>query len=295
MNINFRCGFVSITGRPNVGKSTLMNSFLGEKLSIISPKPQTTRQSVKGILSDENKQIIFLDTPGYVKPRYELHEKMLYYIRESLLDTDLILFITDVRTFPTDYDNEVLKIIDKIKIPKFALLNKIDLVEDDFLKEQTDKISENSQFDKIIPISAKHKTNLLELEEAVTSFMPLNPPYYNPDELSDLPMRFFVQEIIREKIFLNYSDEIPYSSTAVVESYKDFPNKSIIHANIWIERKSQKPILIGKNGSMIKKIRLEAEKEIHGMTGKRVKLELWVKIKNDWRKKKNALKEFGYK
>lgn len=293
MNLKFRAGFVSIVGKPNVGKSTLMNKLLGEKLSIISPKPQTTRQQVKGILTDESRQIVFLDTPGFLKARYELHRKMQEYLRNSLKDSDLIIFITDAHKFPTDYDNQLREMLNKIKIPQIAILNKIDLVKEDVTKEKIKQLS-LLNFEKVIPLSALNQNKFDDLLTLITDFLPFNPPFYSPDDISDLPMRFFVQEIIREQIFLKYRDEIPYASTVVVEQYKDFPNKVEISANIWLERKSQKPIMLGKNGEKIKAVRIASEKEIHKILSKRTKVELWIKIKPNWRKKKNALKEFGY-
>ncbi len=290
---NFKSGFVSIVGRPNVGKSTLMNSVMGEKLSIISPKPQTTRRQVKGIFTDTQKQIVFLDTPGFLQPRYELQEKMMEYIVNSLRDSDVIIFMTDIRSFPTDYDEMVLKMISRLKAPKIALLNKTDLSNPEQVIEKTAML-EKFDFEEIMAISALLMKDRSFILDSISKLLPFGPPFYAPDEVSDLPMRFFVQEIVREQIFLNFQDEIPYSSTVTVELYKDFPNKVEISANIWLERNSQKPILIGKNGEKIKKIRINSEKEIHKLISKRVKLELWVKIKEKWRKKKNALKEFGY-
>ncbi len=292
MNIHFKAGFVSIIGKPNVGKSTLMNKILKEKISIISPKPQTTRQQVKGIYNDNEKQIIFLDTPGFVEARYELHNKMLEYLMRSISDSDLIIFITDAHHYPTDYDKKILEILKSIRKPKIAILNKIDLV-DDFDTQVSDL--EKLDFIKVIPISILQINDFDFFLESIAEHLPENPPFFDPEEISDLPIRFFVQEIVREQIFLNYSDELPYASTVVVEKYQDFDNKVKIYANIWLERKSQKPIILGKNGTMIKKIRLASEKEIHKIVRKRVKLDLWIKIKPNWRKKKNALKEFGYR
>ena len=289
----FRAGFVSIVGKPNVGKSTLMNKLLGEKLSIISPKPQTTRQQVKGIFTDETRQIVFLDTPGFLKARYELHRKMQEYLKNSLKDSDLIIFITDAPKFPTDYDNQLCEMLNKIKTPKIAILNKIDLIEEDIKNEKMKQLSQLS-FEKLIPLSAINHDKLDDLLTLITDYLPINPPFYSPDDISDLPLRFFVQEIIREQIFLKYRDEIPYASTVTVENFKDLPNKVEISANIWLERKSQKPILLGKNGEKIKAVRLASEKEVHKILKKRTKLKLWIKIKPNWRKKKNALKEFGY-
>lgn len=290
---NFKSGFVSIVGRPNVGKSTLMNAVMGEKLSIISPKPQTTRQSVKGIFTDTSKQIVFLDTPGFLQPRYELQEKMMEYITSSMKDSDVLIFMTDIRSFPTDYDDLVLAMFAKIRKPKIALLNKTDLATPGMIEEKTELLKKHN-FDEIMAISALEMKDRSYILDSVGKFLPYGPPFYAPDEVSDMPMRFFVKEIVREQIFLNYKDEIPYSSTVTVEVFKDFPNKVEIAANIWLERESQKPILIGKGGEGIKKIRINSEKEIHKLLEKRVKLELWVKTKHKWRKKKNAIKEFGY-
>ncbi|MDP8211502.1 MAG: GTPase Era [Candidatus Stygibacter australis] len=293
MDNKFKSGFVTIIGKPNVGKSTLMNRLLGEKLSIVSPKPQTTRHQIKGILNGEDLQIIFLDTPGFLEPRYELHNRMMDYIKIALKDADLILFITDANHFPTDYDQQMLKLIGNIKIPKLALLNKIDLVEPETIEPLLVELRKED-FDKVIPISLLVEKDIAPFLDTITTYLPYNPPYYGPEELSDLPLRFFAQEIIREQIFLNFRDEIPYSSTVMVENYQDFPNKVEIDANIWLERKSQKIILIGKGGEKIKSLRMNAEREIYKITGKRAKLTLWIKIKPNWRKKKNALKEFGY-
>jgi len=294
MEKNFRSGFVSIVGKPNVGKSTLINKFLKEKLSIITPKPQTTRQQIKGIFNDEDKQIIFLDTPGYLKPRYELQEKMLEYIKRALSDSDLIIFMTDAKNYPSDYDEQLLAMLQKIRIPKIAILNKIDLVTQELI-DNKHEILKKQNFDETIPISLKNTADIEPLLDLITGYLPFNPPFYGQDELTDLSEKFFVQEIIREQIFLNYQQEIPYASTVVVEQFKELPNRIEISANIWLERKSQKPILIGKNGTNIKALRIASEKEIYKILGKRIKLDLWIKIKPNWRKKKNALKEFGYR
>jgi GTP-binding protein Era len=290
----FKSGFVVIVGKPNVGKSTLINLILKEKLSIVTPKPQTTRQSIKGIYTDEQRQIIFLDTPGFLQPKYLLQEKMMEYLLSSLKDADLIVFITDVKTFPTEYDEQLLEIIKKSNTPKIAILNKTDLANQTEVTEKQIMLSEYG-FDKIFTSSFITYFDKDLFLDTITQYLPENPPFYDPDTVSDQGMKFFVQEIIREKIFLNFSQEIPYSTTVTVEQYKEYDNKVEILANIWLERQSQKPIIIGRNGEMIKKIRVQSEKEIHAIVGKRVKLQLWVKIKKNWRKKKNALKEFGYK
>ena len=290
---DYRCGFVVIIGKPNVGKSTLMNRLIGEKLSIVSPRPQTTRHTVKGIFSDPTGQIVFLDTPGFLEPRYELHHQMINKITNSLNDADVILYITD-NNYPTDYDKKVSAIILKrVKITKIALINKRDLYTPERL-QQVDTELRSSGFDLVHAISATQDTDFSELINILKQHLPYSPPFYDPENLSDLPTRFFAQEIIREQIFLQFKDEIPYSSTVTIESYHDLPNKVEIQANVWLERKSQKIIFIGENGSKIKSVRLAAEKEIYKFVGKRVKLELWVKLKANWRKKRNALKEFGY-
>jgi len=294
MNSLYRAGFVSIVGKPNVGKSTLMNKLLGEKLSITSPKPQTTRQQIKGIISDDNRQIILMDTPGFVEARYELHNKMLEYINNSLKDSDIIIFMTDAKKFPTDYDKQICENLKRLKVPKIAILNKVDLTDEITVDKKLELLQEYD-FEKIIPISILKVSDLNPFLDELTKLLPFNPPFYSTDEISDLPMRFFAQEIIREQIFLNFDDEIPYASTVVVEQYHDFPNKLVIAANIWLEKKSQKPIVIGKEGRKIKALRVAAEKEIHKIVEKRVKIDLWIKIKPNWRKKQNALKEFGYR
>ena len=294
MNSNYRAGFVSIVGKPNVGKSTLMNKLLGEKISIISPKPQTTRQQIKGIISDDDRQIILMDTPGFVEARYELHNKMLEYIKNSLKDSDVVIFMTDAKKFPTDYDKQIIQNLTKLSVPKIAILNKIDLSDEITVNKKIELLKEYD-FERIIPISVLKTSDFNIFLSELTKLLPFNPPFYSTDEISDLPMRFFVQEIIREQIFLNFDDEIPYASTVVVEQYHDLPNKVVIAANIWLEKKSQKPIVIGKNGMKIKAIRISAEKQIHKIVEKRVKIDLWVKIKPNWRKKQNALKEFGYR
>jgi len=290
---DFKSGFVAIIGKPNVGKSTLLNRIMGEKLSIVSPRPQTTRHSIKGIYTSEKEQIVFLDTPGFVEARYELHHNMINAIESSLIDADLIIFMTD-NHFPTDYDERVVAIVMKrVKVPKIAVINKDDLFDDEYKEATKNKLLE-AGFDRVVTMSALNDEELSDFISDVTAFLPYSPPYYDKDNLSDMPVKFFAQEIIREQIFHMFREEIPYSSTVTIESFKEFDNKVEISANIWLERKSQKIILIGEKGSKIKEIRQASEKGIYELTGKRVKLELWVKIKQDWRKKSNALKEFGY-
>ncbi len=289
----YKCGFVAIIGKPNVGKSTLMNHLIGIKLSIISSKPQTTRQSLKGFYSDEKKQIIFVDTPGFLKPRYELHNRMLDIIKNSLKDSDLIVFITDANHFPTDYDKELLAELKSFRTPKIALLNKIDLVTQEVIDEKLGML--RTIFDRAEGISALKGEKTGELLDIFADMLPYSPPLYDPENLSDLPMRFFAQEIIREKIFLNYGDEIPYSTAALIESYQEDEERVTIAATIWIERSSQKPIVIGKGGASIKKVRLDAQRELRNFIGKAVTIELFVKIKKNWRKNNSSLNELGFR
>jgi GTP-binding protein Era len=219
---------------------------------------------------------------------------MVEYINQSLKDSDLILYICDANYYPTDYDRKIYENIAKMNIPKLALLNKIDLVSNDKLANLKKQMQELN-FEEVIPVSLTQATEVQGILTKIKRFLPYGPPFYDPDDISDLPVRFFIQEIIREQIFLHLRDELPYASTVVVEQFKETENKIEIAANIWLERKSQKIIIIGKQGQMIKKIRIASEKEIHRIMGKRIKLSLWIKIKPNWRNKKNALKEFGYR
>ncbi len=290
---NYRSGFATIIGKPNVGKSTLLNRLIGEKLSIVSPKPQTTRHRVKGIYTDKERQIVFIDTPGYLKPRYELQKQMMKSIEEGINDSDLLIFITDHK-FPTDYDKQLCEIIKKEKrVNKFAILNKIDLMSDDIKDNIVSQLTDIG-FSEIACISAVKDENMSVLIESISRYLPQSRPYYPLDDLSDMPVRFFAQEIIREQIFLSFRDEVPYSSTVTVEKFIELDNKIEILANVWFERRTQKIIFIGEKGKKIRSITEQSERELYKFLKKRVKLELWVKIKQDWRKKKNALKEFGY-
>ncbi|MBN1948627.1 MAG: GTPase Era [Candidatus Cloacimonetes bacterium] len=293
MDSTYRSGFIAIIGKPNVGKSTLVNRLVQDKLSIISPKPQTTRRQIKGIISDEQRQLVFLDTPGYLKPRYELHNRMLKYIEDSLQGADVIMFVTDSPGYPTDYDREMLLTLKRYRAPRICILNKIDLTSPAQVELQLQELAEHG-FEKLFPVSALLDDNFNLILDTLTNLLPFSPPFYDTDQLSDLPQRFFVQEIIMEQIFLNFREEIPYSSTVVVENFQETEKAVEIYAHIWVERKTQKPIILGKNGEKIKAVRLASEKEIYRLLGKSVKLQLWVKIKPRWRYKKNALKEFGY-
>jgi len=293
--LNFKAGFVSIIGKPNVGKSSLMNAFLGEKLSITTPKPQTTRQNLLGILSHDDYQIVFIDTPGFLKPRYLLQQKMQSSISEALKGVEVLLFICDIETFPTDYDTQVSSIILKSKIPKLAVINKIDLAKNDKAIEEVKATIADWGFEDIFFISATKDIGLKVLFEKILLLLPNHPPYYPIDNISDRNMRFFAQEIIREKIFLHLHQEIPYSTAVTVDMFEEEDDRAEVWANVFVETHSQKKIIIGKNGEMIKEIRLAAQRDIRYLIQKKVRLHLWIKIRKNWRKKERVLKEFGYK
>lgn len=290
---DFRSGFVTILGKPNTGKSTLLNRILGEKISITSPKPQTTRYAIKGILNSDDHQVIFIDTPGFLKPRYELQERMQKIWAESFSDVDLITFMSDVLSFPTDYDLEVLELLREVKTPQIAVFNKIDLKADiprQALLERLPATIRETHF-----ISARTGEGVPELLSVLLKLLPEHEPYYDPDQLSDLPMRFFAQEVIRESIFHLFEQEIPYATAVLVEKYTEEPDRTVIDAVIWLERQSQKPIIIGKKGANLAKIRNYAEEQLSNWLGMPVQVHLWVKVNPKWRRKSTALRELGFR
>ena len=321
-NDNFKAGFVSIIGKPNVGKSSLMNAFLDQKLSIITSKPQTTRQNILGILTGKDHQIVFIDTPGFLKPRYLLHEKMQKSILNSLKDADIIIFISDIATFPTEYDNQVCELIQKLplrdkehrekikfkkptlylgssvvnqqhNIPKIAVINKIDLANENAIKK-ANIVLNNFEFDKHFFISVRDGINISNLKNGIINLLPNHHSYFPEDDISTHTTRFFAQEIIREKIMQNLKQELPYSAAVTIEQFSESQDKADIYANIYVETNSQKKIIIGSGGEVIKKIRQVAERDIHYLINKKVKLHLWIKVRKNWRKKERILKEFGY-
>lgn len=292
VSAKFKSGFVAIIGKPNTGKSTLMNRILGEKLSITSSKPQTTRYAIKGILNDPARQIVFIDTPGFLKPRYEMQSRMLKIWSDAFKDVDVIVFMTDIAKFPTDYDLEVLTILKAIKNPQIAVFNKID--SNRVYDEEALKARLPQSINECIFISALRGDAVDELISLIDKYLPYHEPYYSEDDLSDLPMRFFAQETIREGIFRQFEEEIPYATAVLIERYQELEGKTIIDAVIWIERQSQKLILIGKKGESLAKIREYAERELSRFTGTPVQIHLWVKINPNWRKKNNSLKELGF-
>ncbi len=289
-----KAGFVNIVGNPNVGKSTLMNDLVGERVSIITSKAQTTRHRIMGILNTPEYQIVFSDTPGVLSPKYKLQQSMLDASEGALTDADILLYVTDVVEDPTK-NAEFLAKVAKETVPVLLVINKIDLV-----KEQADLEAIVARWQQmlpnaeIFPISAKLHFNVENLMKRIVELLPDSPPYFGKDALTDKPARFFVTEIIREKILLNYDKEVPYSTEVIVEKFEEKENSIHIMAVIYVERDSQKAIIIGHGGSRIKKVGIEARKDIETFFDKRVYLELFVKVEPNWRNRDNKLRAFGY-
>ena len=294
-----KSGFVNIIGRPNVGKSTLMNAMVGERMSIITNKPQTTRHRIIGIMNGEDHQVVFSDTPGIIEdPAYRMQEVMNRFVNTTFEDADIMMFVTDVEERYAD-DDPVLEKLRNMEVPLFLVLNKVDLISDGRLLQLIKEWNERVPFTETIPISALHHSNTGRLLEVILQYLPEGPPYYPKDQLTDRPERFFVSEIIREKILLLYHQEVPYSSEVIVTSFKeDETNKGEalvrIGADIYVARNTQKAIIIGKGGSAIKKLGTEARKDIEKFLEKKVFLELHVKVKDNWRDDDRMLKHFGY-
>lgn len=291
-NKQHKAGFVNIIGNPNVGKSTLMNALVGEKLSIITSKSQTTRHRIMGIVNGEDFQIVYSDTPGIVNPHYKLHESMMTFVNSALHDADLFLLVTEVgETFKRQ---EILQKIISSKIPVILVINKIDLSNQNVVADKIAYWQNQIPHAYIIPASATEKFNIEAIFEKILELLPQNPPYFPKDELTDKSMRFFVSEILREKILLYYQKEIPYSTEVAVESYQEREGIDHISVIIYVERESQKGIIIGHEGKSIKKIGMEARKDIEEFTGKKCFLNIQVKVMKDWRNSDKALKRFGY-
>lgn len=298
--MSHKSGYVSIIGKPNAGKSTLLNAILGEKLSIATSKPQTTRKKILGIHSTENYQIIFLDTPGIMNPEYLLQHRMLEFVAQSVKDADLILFILDAETDSAGTkafeDETVQKLMNESATPKILLINKIDLSKQETIEKLVEQANAKGWFQKIIPISAIKSVNTETVVEAILELLPEHPKYYPDDQLSDENERFFVSEIIREKVFEIYREEIPYSTEVEIEEFAEREGrKDYIRAAIIIERESQKPIIIGDKGSTIKKLGRTSREAIEAFLQREVFLELFVKVKEKWRSNPNMLNRFGYK
>lgn len=288
----FRSGYVAIIGKPNVGKSTLMNALVGRKLSIVTNKPQTTRSRVIGILNEELHQVIFLDTPGIIEPRYRLHEAMMYDVRESVSDADLVIFMADASLDRLDE----LSLSSAGNVPALLVINKIDLIKQEEALPLAEAYLERRAFEAVIPISATKGFNLDALRAAILERIPEGPPFYPPDVISEHPERFFVAEIIREKLFELFREEIPYSTQVNIVSYDERETeKDLIDAEIVVERDSQKGIVIGKKGEALKRVGITARKDIEAFLDREVFLRLFVKVRGDWRNKDTHLRSFGYR
>lgn len=290
--MSHKAGFVSIIGKPNAGKSTLMNSLVGEKMSIITPKAQTTRHRIIGIVNDENHQIVFSDTPGVIKPNYSLQESMMSFVQGSIVDADVILFVTDINEKHDEAD--VIEKLIKTESPVAVIINKIDKSNEEEVLKKVEYWRETLKPHAIFAISARMNHGVSGILDYIKEQLPEHPAYYEKDELTDRNLRFFVSEIIREKVFKLYDKEIPYSTEIIVTSYKEEAKITRIAAEIIVERDSQKNIIIGKAGSMIKKVGTFAREDIEEYIESKVFLELFVKVIPDWRSKKNYLKQFGY-
>ena len=291
--MSHKAGFVNIVGSPNVGKSTLMNRLLGQKLSIVTSKAQTTRHRILGIVNDDDSQIVFSDTPGVVNSAYKMHDAMMGYVNTALQDADILIFITDIFEDEMNHQ-ETLEKIQKLKIPIICLINKIDLGDQEKVMNRITYWQERLQDAYVYLMSALHGFNIDLLWERIHKLLPENPAYYDKEDISDRPMRFFISEIIREKIFIHCQKEIPYSCHIDIEEYKEEPDITKIRAIIIVERDSQKGIVIGKGGEMLKRIGREARQEIEKFVGRKIFLETFVKVDKDWRVSDSKLKKYGY-
>jgi len=287
-----KSGFVNIFGRPNAGKSTLLNALMGEKLAIVSPKVQTTRHRIKGILTEKDYQVIFSDTPGIIEPKYKLHEKMMQAVKGALEDADVAMLLVDVKEKWDECDTIFTSL--RLKVPAVVVLNKIDLASESTIKEAVDFFSGKPYCKKVITISALSGINKKKLINGLLEFLPEGEPFYEGDDISDLNTKFFVSELIREKIYQLAQDEIPYHTAVLVREYKEKTTLVKIVADIIVHRETQKAILIGDKGSMIKRIGTEARKDIEAFIQQKVFLELFVKVKPKWRENEMQLKEYGY-
>ena len=292
--MSHRAGFVNIIGNPNVGKSTIMNALTGEKLSIITSKAQTTRHRIMGIVNGEDFQIVYSDTPGIIKPKYKLQEAMMSFVKIALSDADVILYVTDVKEDPSA-EKEFRERIKAAAIPVIIAVNKIDLSNQEELEKITSAWKGSFPESPVIPVSGLKKFNLETLLNAILSRLPVSEPYFPKDQLTDRYERFFASEILREKILVNYRKEVPYSVEVEIESFTEEEKLTRIRALIHVARESQKGILIGHRGSMLKKVGTEARQDMESFFGKKVFLELYVRVTKDWRDKPAMLKRFGYR
>ncbi len=288
-----KAGFVNIIGNPNVGKSTIMNALVGEKLSIITKKMQTTRHRIKGIVSGEDFQIVYSDTPGILKPNYKLQESMMKFVDSALVDADVILFVTDV-VEKADKNPDYIEKVRKSNMPVIVLINKIDLSNQDEVVRLFDYWTEIFPGANVYPISAQEKFNIEPIFDRILELLPEGPAFFPKDELTDRNERFFMQEIIREKILLNYQKEIPYSVEVEVEEFKEEEKIIKMRAVIYVSRESQKGIIIGHQGKMIKRVGIESRKDAEEFFDKKIFMELYVKVSKEWRTQDSQLKKFGY-
>lgn len=294
MEHKHKSGFVNIVGNPNVGKSTLMNDLVGERISIITSKAQTTRHRIMGIVNAPEHQIVFSDTPGVLKPKYKLQESMLEFSEGALTDADILLYVTDVIEDPTKNADFVARVAAE-DIPVLLVINKIDLLQSqDRLNEIYDRWHRTLPKAEIFPTSAKEHFNVTNLMKRIVELLPEGEPYFGKDALTDKPARFFVTEIIREKILLDYDKEVPYSTEVIVEKFDEKDTSIHIMAVVYVERDSQKGIIIGRGGAMLKKVGTQARKDIEAFFGKRVFLEIFVKVEPNWRNRENKLRQFEY-
>jgi GTP-binding protein Era len=289
-----KSGFVNIIGNPNVGKSTLMNSLVGEKLSIITSKAQTTRHRILGLVNGEDFQLVLSDTPGVIKPSYDLQSSMMDFVKSAVNDADIIIYMIEVGESSLK-DEDLYNKIKSSTLPLLLVINKIDLSNQNELEEQVDKWKNKLPNAEIFPISALEKFQVESLLKRIIELLPESPPYFPKDQLTDKPERFFVNEIIREKILLNYKKEIPYSVEILTEEFKEDDKIIRIRSIIMVERDSQKGIIIGHKGSALKKIGIQARKDLETFFGKQIHIELFVKVNKNWRNNQNQLKRFGYK
>ena len=293
-NSPHKAGFVNIVGNPNVGKSTLMNDLVGERISIITQKAQTTRHRIMGIVNTPEYQIVYSDTPGVLKPKYKLQESMLEFSEGALTDADVLLYVTDV-VEDAEKNKDFLDRVAKEKVPVLLVINKVDLLKgNEELEALIARWHERLPNAEIFPVSAKEHFNVDNLKRRIEELLPVSPPFFGKDALTDKPARFFVTEIIREKLLLNYDKEIPYSTEVLVEKFEEKDNSIHIMAVIYVERDSQKGIIIGKGGETIKKVGIQARQDIETFFDKKVFLELFVKVEKDWRNRENKLRQFGY-
>lgn len=295
MENHYKSGFITIIGRPNVGKSTFMNQVIGQKIAIMSDKAQTTRNKIQGVLTEKDAQIVFIDTPGIHKPKHRLGDFMVQIAENTLNEVDVVLFMIDAKEGYGRGDQYILDRLQNVKKPVFLIINKIDLIHPDDLFPLIDQYKDKCNFEEIIPISALAGNNVAHLVDTLKQHLPEGPQYYPADQITDHPERFIISEFVREKVLHLTKEEIPHSIAVVLENVEKRESNAVyIQATIITERSSQKGILIGKQGSMLKNIGKEARKDIEALLGTKVYLELWVKVKKDWRNRQSSLTEYGY-